>query len=83
MVLSIMQGRSSIKTVEGQNLKEFRPPSLADEKNFSFFFSGIFLKIFKVFLVPQNNLCETSSFYKVFFHKSPENYERFSSNETM
>ena len=32
-----------------------------------------------VFLVRKNNLCEPFSFYKGFFHKNPENLDRFSS----
>ena len=47
------------------------------------FFPGIFLKIFRVFLVLQNNLCEPFSFYKGVFHKNPENLDMFSSKRNL
>ena len=35
-------------------------------------FSGTFLNMFRIFLVRQNNFCESWSFYKVIFNKNPE-----------
>ena len=40
-----------------------------------YFFRNIF-NLFRIFLVCQNNFCEPFSFYKGFFYKNPENYEK-------
>ena len=40
--------------------------------------SGKFLNMRRTFLVRRNIFCQFYSFYKSFFHKHPENEERFS-----
>ena len=83
------QARSGGKIVgEGGGskvLKKSRPSWLADEGNLFLicFFSGMFLNIFRVVLVDQNNLYKPFSFYKGFFIKIQKIKKGSVQNETM
>ena len=76
------QGRSTTKIVGEAKVWKKWPPWLAHGENFDFewpkaaqmplkflFFSGIFLNIFRLSLLHQNNFCEPIPFCKYFFRK--------------
>ena len=87
LALLLVQGRSNTKIVGGPSFEKILATVVGRGRKFyvlnslerlkwlwSFcFFSGIFFKIYMVFLVCQNNLWEPFSFYKGYFHKNQEN----------